>query len=449
MRRWILILLGIVIVVGVVGGAGYLGFYSTQSNQNLAPQAPPTVAVTRGDVQQSVTAPGTLVGAREQVLSMAVGGRLAQFNVRAGDSVKAGAILAQLDTTNLEFTLQIAQANLTSAQAQLNKLQAPPSDTDVAAARAKVTSAQSAYEAAVAKNNHLNDQIIVARANLDKATVTLQAKQAAYDRVAWRSDVGMMPQSTELQQATIDYQSALANYNLVTADINDSAVKSAAQALAQARADLATLTAPPSPQDIAQQQAAIDSAQIAVRQAQANLDAAKLVAPFDGVVQEVQVSAGDTVNAGAPLVQLSDPNALEARTTVSEEDYPLTKVGQTAQLYFDAQPDLIITGKISEIVPLRDSASSSPVYPVFITLDTVPPGLAPGMTVDGSILIAKRTNVLHLPRALVHARSDGSAQVRVWENGQTQTRDIQTGLRGDQDVEIISGLQEGEQVVSR
>ena len=79
----------------------------------------------------------------------------------------------------------------------------------------------------------------------------------------------------------------------------------------------------------------------------------------------------------------------------------------------------------------------------------MPDNLAPGMTVDGSILISKQLNVLRLPRALVHARSDGSAQIQVWNGRETETRTIKAGLRGDQYVEIVSGLSAGEQVVSR
>jgi HlyD family secretion protein len=447
-KRW-MIIPGIILVVAVIGGGGYYGYRASQS-ANLAPvHAPNTIAVDRGDVVQSVTAPGQLVGAREQTLSLPLAGRLAKINVRAGDLVTAGDVLAQLDDSAYKYALQTAQATRASAQAKLNKLQEAPSEAAVMAARAQVASAQSAYDAAVAKNAHASDQLTVAKAALDKATVTLQQAQAAYDRVSWRSDIGMLPESTTLQKDTIDYQSALASYKLAAADINDSAVKAAAETLAQAQSSLVQLTAPPDAQDLAMDQADVDAAQIAVNQAQDNLNRTQLLAPFDGVVQDVHAKEGDTLAAGAALVQLSDPKALEARSTVTEEDYPLTQVGQAATLYFDSQPELVVTGTVTSIVPLRDSSSSSPVYPVYITLDNVPEGLAPGMTVDGSILIAKRANVLRLPRALVHARSNGTAQIQVWANGKIETRTCKTGLRGDQYAEIQRGLSEGDQVVSR
>ncbi len=398
MKRW-LILLGIVASVALVVGAGYLGMRQSSSANAPAVVAPPTVPVDRGDVVQTITAPGTLVSTHEMMVSAAVGAPLSKILVHPGQRVKAGDTLAQLNDINFQAAMRTAQAGLASAQ--------------------------SAYAAAVDKNAHNTDQIIVAKSALDKATIVLQSAQSAYDKVAWRSDIGMLPQATALQQATIDYQSALANYNLTLTSINDSALKSAAQALVQA--------------------------QEAVKQAQENLDNTKLVAPFDGIVLEVLAKQGDMPAAGAGVIHLYDPQAVEARTTVTEEDYPLAHVGETAEVYFDSQPDVVVTGHVSYIVPLRDASSTSPVYPVYIALDNVPDSVAPGMTVDGSILIAKRANVLRLPRALVHARSDGSAQVQVWsaERGKTETRTIKTGLRGDQYAEILDGLREGELVVSR
>ncbi len=396
MKR-LFVFLAIIAVIGIVAGAGYLGFRNAQPAARTQVIAPQTVPVTRGDVQQTITAPGQLVSTHEMMVSAAVAAPILKLPVHPGQRVRAGDLLAQLDDTNLQSAARTAQAGLTSAQA--------------------------AYDAAVNKSSHGKDQITVAKAALDKATVALQSAQSEYDKVAWRSDIGMLSQSADLQKATIDYQSALANYNLTATDINDSSVKSASQALVQA--------------------------QEAVRQAQENLDSAKILAPFDGVVLEVLAREGASVAAGTGLVHLYDPHGVEARTTVTEEDYPLARVGEKAEVYLDAQPDIAITGTVSYIVPLRDASSASPVYPVYIALENVPDTLAPGMTVDGSVLISKQSNVLRLPRALVHARSDGSAQIQVWNGRETETRTIKAGLRGDQYVEIVSGLNEGEQVVSR
>ena len=132
-----------------------------------------------------------------------------------------------------------------------------------------------------------------------------------------------------------------------------------------------------------------------------------------------------------------------------EEDMPLIQTGQSVELYFDAEPNTVIQGMVTRIVPQRVPGSDRPLYPVFIHADDMPQTLAPGMTADASIVIDERTDVLRLPRALVRARSDGTAQIDVWQNGGIEERTIETGLRGDVYVEILEGLDEGDEVVGQ
>jgi multidrug efflux pump subunit AcrA (membrane-fusion protein) len=148
------------------------------------------------------------------------------------------------------------------------------------------------------------------------------------------------------------------------------------------------------------------------------------------------------------LILLTDPSAVEVQTTVIEEDLPLVRAGQPVELFFDAQPDAAVRGRVARVVPRRVRGKDRPLYHVYLVPDEpLPEGLFPGMTADASIIIAQRTGVLRLPRAMVQTRPDGTAQVRLWAGGRTEMRTIQVGLRGDVYVEIIKGLYEGEQVV--
>jgi len=148
------------------------------------------------------------------------------------------------------------------------------------------------------------------------------------------------------------------------------------------------------------------------------------------------------------LLVLADPALLEVETSVVEEDLPLVQPGQEVTLFFDAWPAGEKRGKVARIVPQR-LPGDRPLYPVYVTLDDLPAGLLAGMTVDASIIVASRADVLQLPRALVHARSDGTATVQVWTGSESEERHVQTGLRGDVYIEVVDGLREGEQVVSR
>jgi multidrug efflux pump subunit AcrA (membrane-fusion protein) len=116
------------------------------------------------------------------------------------------------------------------------------------------------------------------------------------------------------------------------------------------------------------------------------------------------------------------------------------------EVYFDARPEVTVQGKIDRIIPIRIEGDR-PRYNIYLTLNEVPDGLADGMTSDAAITIAQRTGVLCLPRSVVRASGVNEVSLKVWTNQTVKTRTVTIGLRGDSDVEIISGLSEGEQVV--
>jgi HlyD family secretion protein len=492
------IILAVVLALIVVGSAGYLGTRSVQSETAPAAQVPTTVEVTRGDVQQTVTAPGQLVGTHQVTLALDVGGKLAEIDVRPGEPVQAGDVLARIDPAPLKSKVAAAQADLEVAQAQLAQLQAGPSEAEMASAKLALAQAEAdlnrlragpttaevaAAEADVAtaqkdlatlKSKPDPDSVAQAQAELERAEVILQQAQADYDRVKDRPDVGMLPQARDLQEATLAYQAAqaafaaanrpatpaelkaararLASAQAALAQLQkgplDDAVQLAELQKAKAEAELSQIDAGPTPASLKQAQADVQAAELALKQAQADLAAVTLTAPFDGVVLEVKAQPGETVAAGAGLVVLTDPTAVEIESSVIEEDLPLVQAGQEAELFFDAQPDAEVLGHVARIVPQR-LPGDRPLYPVYITLNDLPEGLLAGMTVDASIVVASRSDVLRLPRTLVRARTDGTATVQVWTGGKIEERLVQTGLRGDVYIEILDDLGEGEQVVAQ
>ena len=449
MKR-LIIPLAVVLIIFLIGGMGYLGFRSTQSTTNIAPQAvPQTVAVSRGDVAKTVTAPGKLVGTHEATLTMDVGGRLQEINVRPGDAVKAGEVLAALDTTDLE--LQVAQAEqIYLKQQAAYSATIQPDPKAVGAAEAAVSSAAAAYQAAKQKFNQREDQITTDCLGFKQASDTLAQAQAAYDSVAndWKAKNYAIYtiRKDALDNALSAYTLAKAQCNLNTADINDSNLQATLAQLTRARADLDELTSPSS-STVLQAQAHLVQAQLDLEDAQRQLAAATLSAPFDGVVLSVNANQGEAVAAHAALIVLADPRALEVESTVLEEDMSSVKLDENVNLFFDANPNVSATGRVARIVPVRTTGDRL-LYPIYISVDELPDGLVDGMTVDASIVVDTRSNVLRLPRELVRVRSDGTAQLRVWDGTQIEQRVIKTGLRGDSFVEVIDGLNEGDRVVA-
>jgi HlyD family secretion protein len=497
MKRWALVL-SVVAVVGMVGGAGYLGLQSVQGKDTPGTEAQSTVEVTRGDVQTTVTAPGHLVNTREALLAFGVAGKLVEVNAQPGLQVSAGQVLARLDEVPLQEKVRAAQADLEAAQARVDQLHAGPTPAARATAQLALASAEARLraltagpsaaemaaaeaEVAAARNEleilrSLPDPAAVAQAQaqLDRATAALQQAQAAYDQVKGRPNVGMLPQALALQRATIDYQAAQAGLEAARQEATPAMLEAAQArmvaarakrdqlkagpsadelALAElqvelARAELDQLAAGPSAADLRQAEAAVQVAEGSLVRAQADLEAVTLLATFDGTVIEVRAGPGEMIAAGTGLVRLVDGSRLEAEATVIEEDLPLVQSAQKVELFFDAQPEAQVLGSVARIVPQR-LPGDRPLYPVYITSADLPEGLVAGMTADASIVVDSRQDVLRLPRALVRARSDGTATVQVWTGSEVEERTVQVGLRGDLYIEILEGIEEGEEVVAQ
>lgn len=450
-RVWIAMF--VILGLTAVGGAWYWGSRSVQAEATPVVEAPPVVAVTRGDVAQTVTAPGTLVGTRRVTLAADVGGRLAEVTVQAGDTVKAGDGVARLETGDLEQAIARAKLDLQQAHLELEKLQKPVAEADLRAAEHAVSQAAAALGIAQSKR----DQTLAGDLflnGLPNARIAYNDKKEWYESRQRLFNEGKLESYWFVDEARREFEDVQKNLQALEAQAAldqrsaDSEVTKAAQTYQEAQDKLAALQKGRDPLEVEAAQLKVQEAQMALDQAQADLKAAVVIAPFDGIVLAVKAAAGESLNAGSPLLVLSDPQAVEIESSVIEEDYPLVKVGQTAELFFDAQPDIAPTGTIARIVPQR-LAGDRPLYPVIIALnESLPETLAPGMTVDASIILDAREAVLRLPRAVVRARSDGTAVVKVWDGQAVTERTIKIGLRGDSYVEILDGLQEGEQVVA-
>ncbi len=469
MARWKLTLF-IVFALAVIGAAGYFGFYGFQlphlpgpSQPVQAATPPPTVPAARGDVRELVSAPGQLIGTQQMDLTIGVQGQIEAVDVRPGDAVKKGQALARLgEQGKYQAAATAARLDLLTARQELDDLNAnAPKET--ADAHQALLQAEDDY----AKAQNLVEALKYPRASKQRLDSTYADYQSALQNVAIAQDhfdkyANLPPDDPRrsdalkaLTNAQKEKDRLLGLYNYLTAKPTDKDKEDAQAGLEQAKAALDNAQRKwdrvkngPDAMALELAQAKIADKELQLTQAQDDLAHLTLVAPFDGVITDVKASVGDQVTPVEVVMSISNPTALEVQVTVVEEDYSLIQPGQSVQLYFDAQPDAQVTGHVSRIVPSRTS-DNQPQYPVYITIDKMPARLAAGMSVDSSISIAEKKNVLVLPKALVRARTDGTATVQVWANGRKESREIKIGLIGDQNVEIVSGLQDGEQVVGQ
>ncbi len=447
-----------IVLLVVVGGAGFFVYQQQVGSARAAAVTNrQTATITRGSIIASVSGAGNLYAPQQTNLNFQLAGvAITKIDVQVGDKVKAGDVLAQEDDSDLQFALRTAQSSLVSAQSNVAKLQQPPLQADVDAAQAAVASAQSAYDAAVVKNSHVADQIEPSKAALDNAVASLQQAQASYNAIAWRSGASTSSQALALQQATNNYQSALASYNLAVVGVNDSAVKQAAGKVASAQDSLAKLTQPPAPPDLAVAEASVNNAQVQVDQATRKLNQAKIIAPFGGTIAAVNYVDGQLSPSGSTtVISLVNLDNLQTQITVSEVDIAKVQMGQQVALSFDALSGGTFPGKIISISPVGTVTQGVVNYIVTVGLTKTDPSIMPGMTASATIIAQRHDNVLMVPNRAVKTQGNQHVITILFEGREIPVF-VQTGLTSDTNTEILSAtaadgtnvtLQDGDTVV--
>ena len=303
-----------------------------------------------------------------------VPGQILQINVESSDHVKAGDVIAQTDTTLLEAQRAQAEAGLQAAQSQLELAQLPPEATDLEAARAAVRAAEAGYNRA--RGGASAEDLRLVQIQVRQAEEMVKLAQSAYDRIAGQPFAGMMPESLQLQQATLGLEAAQTQYtkaqNGATADV----IAGAYAQLAGARAQLARLEQGAKPEQIKAAEAGVKQAETGLFLAQTQVDKATVKAPIDGVVAQVMAAQGSMTGPGNPIVVLLSE---DVKLIVSVEEVRLQDlfVGQPVIITVDAYPGRTFTGEVSSIAPALDAATRT--VPVTIRPTGNASDLRPGM----------------------------------------------------------------------
>jgi HlyD family secretion protein len=377
MRNRILLL--VIIVIALAAG-GYYYFYvlhsqlpvvgplaaggAQQSGGANNPAAVVTTTIRPAAELAQISAAGNVDLANVQQVVLEVPGTVVTVPVRVGDIVKPGDLLLALDTGDLERSVQQAEASVAASQAALDKLTQPPLPADLAAAKASVTAAQEALNQLLA--GQTQDQLTVLATTMLKDQVAVAQAQTAYDKVAWRNDVGTTTEAATLQQATLDLQNATAAYRQAIAPPTASDIATAKSNISAAQDKVAQLLAGGTDADRRAAEANLQQAQLSLEQAQLNLARATVRAPIGGAILAVNAQVGQSVSSGFEAFTLGDLNSLEATVNVAEVDIPRVKVGQTAQIALDALPGQSFDGAVTLVAASSTSAQGVVNYPVTI-----------------------------------------------------------------------------------
>jgi len=170
-------------------------------------------------------------------------------------------------------------------------------------------------------------------------------------------------------------------------------------------------------------------------------------APFAGIITKVNVKKGDSTSAGTTLTTLITRQKI-AEVSLNEVDVAKIKVGQKVTLAFDAVEGLSITGEVAEIDAIGTVTQGVVNYNVKIVFDTQDEGVKPGMSVSAAIITDVKQDVLLVPNSAI--KSNGNGQyVEILTDNTPQSRTVETGISNDTMTEIVSGLKEGDRVVTQ
>jgi HlyD family secretion protein len=271
----------------------------------------------------------------------------------------------------------------------------------------------------------------------------------------------MTPQSIQLQQATIDYETAKANLAVTLAPPTESQkaqalaqIAAADAAVAQAEASLQRLTEGAKPTDLAVLETQVEQSDIGVESAELALRNTQLTSPIDGVVGIINIRTNEFPNPSLPAMVIADPEGFHIKLNVDELDIGQIEVGQTAMITVDALNDAQLTGVVARIAPVANSAavggSAIVTYEVIINLDPTDLPLRSGMTATVAIVTDKAEGVIIIPNRVMHLdETTRTPYVEKIVDGAPTRVDITLGLRNEQYSEVTSGLEEGDELAIR
>jgi len=412
-----------------------------------------TGQVTRGDLAAIVTSSGEIKPRNYINIGANFGGIITEILVKEGDHVRKGQLLARLENTQ--------------------------PTADVAAQEAGVNSSLADLTAQEAGLKVADENIRTMQASLEHDKADLDRMKADYDRAQDLFNEKLLArQDFELKKFTYEAQKA---------QIAESETR-----ILQARATRE------------QNAAQVASAQTKIAQARANLSRFADVlrkfdtsAPLDGVVTNLPVRVGESVvpgiqnSEGSVIMTIADMSVITAEVKVDETDIVSVHLGQVADITIDAIPNKTFKGHVSEIgdtAILRSTglaASQSAIssqeakdFKVVIAMDNPPDEIRPGLSCTAKVTTATRTNAVTIPIQALTIRQRGDLEqpkpgststaqaatkpdpaaekarkeeiqgVFVVNAGKAEFRKVETGITGATDIEVLSGLKPGDQIVT-
>ncbi len=433
----------LLVIVGLLS-AGIVAVTSAQATTDTA--AVETGKVTQATLSSVVESSGSASPVAEVTLAFGASGTIDRVNVAIGDRVKAGDVLAELDTSDLELTVAQAEQSYLSQQAAYSMTLTPDAN-EVTSAQLALSNASANYKLAQQKYKvNSTDSVSLSCDGIDSAKQAYDDAVTAYNNYIsnWRVQVNgtaeISSQKAQLDRASASYDQAVASCNLTKSGINTSGVTSAYASLVQAKANLDSLLNP-SERTLAAAKIKLDQAQLSLELAREALDEAQIVAPFDGVVTALTAVVGGS--GGSATLAVMDDSQYHVDVLIDETEISQVQAGQSATITFDALPDVTVTGSIGRVDPSGTVSNGVVNYQVRVNLDPTDAALRTDMTANVSIVIDTHANVMAVPGTAIRTDTTGYYINVVGADGTAQRVDVTTGYTDGELTEMSGDVQLG------
>ncbi len=489
-------LLKIVLILGVLVGSYFTyAYFNNKKDDGVK-----TVKPERSSVVSVVEVTGQVEPSKDAELSFEKSGIVSTVNVKVGDNVKSGQVIAALSGSDAYASVREAEAGVQASLATLSQLEQGATEaeialknqnlenakTDLANAESQVqdtlTSVKSKLTDTVdyklsdifAKDNYqyklsfnscdqfVQSSIELGRANFSNFTVsdTISAKNEVDKLNMFITSIqkllslpcSISDASLNSKRATISGVKGEINGMYSEISARNNTILAAKNAVSRAEKDL-NLSSSKDENRIANQRAVVNQAYARLSQARAQAGKNVLVAPFAGRVSEVNVEKGELSAQTKYAFKLISDSSYQIKSKISEIDIAKIKINNTATVTLDAYPNVEFAAIVTSIDPASKNESGVPRYGVTLTFVNYDERIKTGMTSNADIVTETKEGALTIPAAYIEIKSGGGiVKVRTID-AQTKKEKIEdkivkVGIRTqDGKVEVLEGLNENDELV--
>jgi multidrug efflux pump subunit AcrA (membrane-fusion protein) len=462
--EWGLTILAVALVAIAVTSLG-----SSSSSSSAATKRTSTVG--KGVVQSTVSGNGTLEPAQKVELSFGASGEVTNVYVKAGEKVKKGQVLAEVDSSSARASLASAEAALLEAEeavesaeeAEEEEAEAEEEENEDAAYTGGATTE---FVGLMSENGTAAAKVETESTTGEETTEASKETEEPTEEKEEEKSVKKGSEETKKVEKTEKSASKEAEKQAEPTEGTESSgeVSQESSSSSGGATGGATISLPTA-------EANLREAQLTVKSARQEVRETTLRAPISGTIASISGSVGETVSggsssggtseasvggatggessgsgSGSAFLVLAQLHRLKMEVSFSESDIGKVRAGQTATVSIDSMEGTELSGEITKVSVLPDESGSVVEYPATILLTQSAKGVRTGMSASAEVVVEQVKNAVTVPTEAITSAGSGKT-VTVEEDGKEVTKTIKAGLEGDETTEVISGLKAGQTLI--